>query len=346
MDYEADKDLDELDDDRLAALAVEAALGGRGKHTLTEVARRADMRPEQVREFMQALGRPNPARGERVFTDEDVDVARMHKQFVDAGLPRRELLASARTISQGMAHSAESVRQLVGNALLEPGATSAELGLRYLGAAEQFGPALEMLLGYELRAHLRDRLRSEFVTEEELAAGELADTTDIAVAFADLVDYTRLGERLPPAELGDIANQLAEMATKAAQRPVQMVKTVGDAALFVSRDADALTDTLIALVDAIDAKGARFPQVRVGAAWGAATNRGGDWFGPPVNVASRVTELAKPGRILATEAFAERAPGHEWKRRRRRALHGIANRVRVYELVRPRSGDGKPAGDR
>ena len=298
------------------------------------------MRPAQVREFMQALGRPSPARGERVFTDEDVAVVRMHKEFMDAGLPRRELLATARTISQGMAQTAESVRQLVGNALLEPGATSAGLGLRYLEAADRFGPAMERLLSYELRAHLRDRLRSEFVTEEELAAGELAATTEIGVAFADLVDYTRLGERLPPAELGDIANQLAEMSVSATHRPVQMVKTVGDAAMFVSRDADALADTLLELVDSIDAKGPRFPQVRVGAAWGTATNRAGDWFGPPVNVASRVTELAKPGRILATEALAERAPGHEWRRRRRRALHGVANRVRLNELVHPRPDDG------
>jgi adenylate cyclase len=237
------------------------------------------------------------------------------------------------------------VRQLVGNALLEPGATSAGLGLRYLAAADEFGSSLERLLGYELRAHLRDRLRSEFVTEEELAAGELADTTEIAVAFADLVDYTRLGERLPPVELGDIANQLAEMATNASHRPVQMVKTVGDAAMFVSRDDDALADTLIELVDSIDAKGPRFPQVRVGVAWGSATNRAGDWFGPPVNVASRVTELAKPGRILATEGFAERARGHEWKRRRRRALHGVANRVRLYELLRAQQNDNDDKAD-
>jgi adenylate cyclase len=58
----------------------------------------------------------------------------------------------------------------------------------------------------------------------------------------------------------------------------------------------------------------------------------GDWFGPPVNLASRVTAAAKPGRILATDDVVERSDGFEWKRRRRRALAGINDRVRLYEL--------------
>jgi adenylate cyclase len=67
-------------------------------------------------------------------------------------------------------------------------------------------------------------------------------------------------------------------------------------------------------------------------AFGAATNQAGDWFGPPVNLASRVTAAAKPGRILATDDVVERSDGFEWKRRRRRALAGISDRVRLYEL--------------
>jgi hypothetical protein len=47
-----------------------------------------------ARSVMQALGRPNPSRGERVFTDEDIELVRAHKEFVEAGLPRDEMLAT------------------------------------------------------------------------------------------------------------------------------------------------------------------------------------------------------------------------------------------------------------
>lgn len=322
----------EWDDEGLAAASVEVAFGGPGKHTLSGLARKSGVNTGIARSVMQALGRPSPSRGERLFTDEDVELVRAHKEFVDAGLPRDEMLAAARILSQGMAQTADALRQVVGNALLEPGVTSAGLGNRYVEAVDRFGPAMEKLLAFELRAHLRDRMRGAFVTEAERESGELADTDDVAVAFADLVDYTRLGEQLPPSALGDIAMQLAELSIACVKRPAEMVKTVGDAAMFVSPDVDPLLGTVVDLASCVEKKGERFPQVRVGVAFGAATNQAGDWFGPPVNIASRVTAAAKPGRILATDGVVDRSDGFEWKRRRRRALAGISDRVRLYEL--------------
>jgi class 3 adenylate cyclase len=46
-----------------------------------------------------------------------------------------------------------------------------------------------------------------------------------------------------------------------------------------------------------------------------------------------VTAAAKRGRILATDQVVDdRSDGFEWKRRGRRALVGISDRVRLYEL--------------
>ena len=70
----------------------------------------------------------------------------------------------------------------------------------------------------------------------------------------------------------------------------------------------ALIATLQTLVASVAKEGEHFPDVRVGVADGPATTRGGDWFGAPVNVASRVTEIARPGRILATEEVRDLAP--------------------------------------
>ena len=105
-------------EERLPTLAVELALGGAGRHSLTHVARESGLASAFLRELMQAVGRPNPGRGERIFTDEDIETARVIKRLVDAGLPRRELLEVGRVLGQGMAHTSEAVRRLVGNALM------------------------------------------------------------------------------------------------------------------------------------------------------------------------------------------------------------------------------------
>jgi adenylate cyclase len=320
-------------DEHLASAAVDASLGGPGKHTLTALAREAGVNTKTARAAMQALGRPNPSRGERLYTDEDVELVRAHKALVDSGLPQDDMMAAGRILSQGMAQTAEAIRQVVGNALLEPGVSVVGLARRYLGTVDAMGPVVERMLAIELRAQLRDSLRNEFVTEAERRAGELADTEHVAVAFADLVDYTRIGETLPPATLGAIAVKLSELATGVVERPVKMIKTVGDAAMFVSPEVDPLMRTTEKLVATVDAMGSEFPQIRVGIAYGAATPQAGDWFGTPVNLASRVTAAAKPGRILVTGDVVEHANGFAWKRRRKRGLAGISERVRLFELA-------------
>lgn len=163
----------------------------------------------------------------------------------------------------------------------------------------------------------------------------------MAVAFADLVDYTGLGEKLAPEDLGAVASRLSQLSFTAVRRPVQVVKLIGDAAMFVSPDADELMATLVRLDAAVEAEGEEFPHLRIGGSFGPATARSGDWFGTTVNVASRVTGLAKPGQIVVTEALADAAAGHDFKRRKRkRALKGIDGRVRLFELVPSTSGAG------
>jgi adenylate cyclase len=329
----AEADLAEAErDGRLATLAVETALGGGDRHTLTHVARSAGLQPEFVRELMQAMGRPSPRPRQPVFTDDDIEVARVFRRFLDAGLPRQELLEVSRVLSQGAANTAEAVRRVVGNAMLQPGDSEYTLALRYAQAADQLTPLLPSLLDAEFRAHLRSGIRGQLITEAERKAGRLAGAREVAVAFADLVNYTRMGERLAPEDVGRIAGRLAQLSVAAAGPEVQLVKMIGDAAMFVSPSAAQLVWTSVSLVQRIHDEGSAFPDVRVGLALGVATPRGGDWFGRPVNLANRVTDVAKPGTVLATEAIRDQTPELAWKRKRRRRLKGIDGRVRLFSL--------------
>src|SRR4051812_11985055 len=115
---------------RLPALAVEAALGDGTRHSLTSLAGKAHVQPQTARMVLQALGRPDPGRGQRPYTDEDVELARIAKSMLDAGLPKTELTEVARVIGLAMSQSAEAVRRMVGDALLEPGVSEERLGLR------------------------------------------------------------------------------------------------------------------------------------------------------------------------------------------------------------------------
>ena len=104
-----------------------------------------------------------------------------------------------------------------------------------------------------------------------------------------------------------MVGQLAELAAEVPAEPVRLVKTIGDAAMLVSTEAAPLVDATIALVRAADDEGEDFPQLRAGLARGEAIGRGGDWYGRPVNVASRVTGIARPGSVLVTEEVKDEA---------------------------------------
>ena len=323
-------------EDRLATFAVEIALGGDRKHTLTGVAKLSGLTPAFLRRLMQANGRPAAAPRERAYTDDDVALAKRIKLFIAAGIPREGLLETARVAGQGMSQTTEAIRRTTVSPLVQPGDTDLTLALRYVQAAEALAPEVTAVLDYLFRAQLRDGIRSDLVAEAERDAGRLAGTREIAVAFADLVGYTKLGERVPTEELGQVATRLAELATAAIVRPTQLVKTIGDAVMLVSWEVDAMLDTLQALVAATHAEGESFPELRVGLAFGPATPRGGDWFGSTVNLASRVSDAGKPNRIYATEPVVDRAGGRfAWKRSRRRNLKGIDGRTRLYSLLPP-----------
>lgn len=321
---------------RLATFAVELALGGARQHTLTHVARESGLSPAFLRKLMQANGRPAAVARERAYTDDDIALARRIRFFLDAGIPRDGVLEIARVAGHGMMQTAEAVRRAAASPLMQPGDTELTLALRYVQAAEVLAPEMAAVLDSMFRAQLRDGVRGDLVSEAERDAGRLAGTRDVTVAFADLVGYTKLGEHVPTEQLGQVATRLAELATASIVRPTQLVKTIGDAVMLVSWETDPMLESVLSLIAAADAEGEGFPPLRVGLAHGPATPRGGDWFGSTVNLASRLTDVGKPGRVYATESVVEAADdGYDWKRSRRRNFKGIDGRTRVHSLTLP-----------
>ena len=169
-----------------------------------------------------------------------------------------------------------------------------------------------------------------------LATGRLNTGSEVTVAFADLVGFTRLGEELPPERLGGVVDRLGELAAEVAQRPVQLVKMIGDAAMLVSPEPAALLDATLTLVQRSEEQGDDFPALRAGVASGTALTRGGDWYGRPVNLASRITNIARPGSVLTSREVRDAVgeDGYRWSFAGDRKLKGVRGDTRVYR-VRP-----------
>lgn len=336
--------LDELKqavaEDRLALLPVERVLTVEGeRYTLAEVAEKSGVTAELYRRQRQALGLPLPPEGEAAFSEQDIEGARRLKTFLDAGLPEEGILQNSRVIGMAMAQIAAANRDLIGAALMRPGDTERDLGLRYAQAAQELGPMLAPVLRDVLNLHQREQVRRDVIGRADLASGELARTSEIGVCFADMVGFTKLGERLSVSELGSVAGRLGELAGEVATPPVRLVKLIGDAAMLISREPEPLADAVLRLVEAADSEGEDFPQLRAGLAHGAAIGRGGDFYGRPVNLASRITGVARPGSVLASgearEALGER---FHYSYAGERHLKGIEGRVKLFRVRREPKG--------
>lgn len=334
-----------VSEDRLALLPVERMLEGGGpRYTAAEVAERAGIDLEILKSQRGALGLPFPEDDDApAFSDADVEGAERLRLLLDAGLPEEGLVEATRVIGLAMAQIAAATNALIGGALLTPGDTELEAARRYVAAAEALRPLLNPTLQYALDLHVLEGLRNVAVGRAELAAGRLGGSQEITACFADLVGFTRLGEELPPEQLGAVSGRLAALAREITAPPVRLVKMIGDAAMLVAADTEPVLEAALALVEAAEAEGEEFPALRAGAASGQALARAGDFYGRPVNLASRITGIARPGSVLAAEDAVDAAPdAFSYSFAGERGLKGIQGGVKLFR-VRP-VAEERPAG--
>jgi adenylate cyclase len=267
----------------------------------------------------------------RLLSRADAESVLPAARLVDLGLDPEQVVLIVRLLMDGLTGAAVTMRQAALHASLHPGATELELAQAIEALSQAAEPILGPVADALLRLALRHTVETEAINAVERNAGTLPGAREVAVAFADLVGFTRLGEQMPPEDLGLVAFRLADLAHEVVASPVQFVKTIGDAVMLVCADPLKLLLTVLDLVDAAAADD--FPQLRVGLAFGRAVNRAGDWYGSPVNLASRVTGAAPASTVRVTEA-ARNAIGDpadiEWSAPEARHFKGIRGEVLIY----------------
>jgi adenylate cyclase len=324
-----------IDEDRLVFLLLDRELSGEPRYTATEVSKRVGVPLGYLLAAREAAGLALPDPEEKAYSDEDLQAAEIIADLRSSGIPDEGLLEITRVLGRSLSQGAEVIRSVAAGAFLESGITEYELARRNAEAASRFLPRMAPLLQNILRLHLRDLVRNQALSQEELAAGAARNTTHVYVGFADIVGFTRLGERVELGELGALGARLTELALQHTTPPARLVKTIGDAVMFVSPSADALLETTLDLVGRVEQEGEDFPQLRAGVAAGLAVSREGDWYGPPVNLASRVTGVARPGSVLATEEVRDAAgDGYAWSAAGARELKGLKRRIPIYRVRR------------
>ena len=331
-----------VSEDRLVLLPAERLIGGEARYTAWEIAERAGLDAEFLAALRRAQGLPMPDPDLRSYTEADLEAAYTAKTFRDAGVKPEDMLTITRILGRGLSQAAEVMRTVTLGLVLEPGTPEDELALRYAEAAARLEPLTAPMLGQMVNLHLRHVVRNEVISVAEREAGQLPGSREVAVAFADLVGFTRIGEEVAPDELGHLADRLEAMTTEMLEPPARLVKTIGDAVMLVSPEPAGLVTSLLALVDAADHEGDEFPQLRAGVACGSALQRAGDWYGRPVNLASRITDRARPGSVLVTEEVREAAgeDGLSFSFAGEKRLKGVREPLPLFRVRANGSTDG------
>ena len=330
--------LDELREaaqhDRLALLPVERVLAGDGKlYTKEEIAEETGLDIEFMNEAARALGVPAREPGERAITKEELELSRSAKALLDAGLPEEAFLELTAVMSRSMANIAATFTSIFGEALLQPGDTERSLGLRYAETLRNLGPLAAPTLEQMFNLRMREQMREAVISQAELQSGQLAGAQPITVGFVDIVGFTRLGEDVAPEELGPVVRGFERTVAEAVDSPVRLVKTIGDAAMLVAPEPGPVLNTVLDLVERSKDDS---PLLRGGVASGEGLPRAGDWYGRPVNLASRLTGFAKRGSVVASkEVHDALEDGYDWSDAGKRRFKGVKGTVEVFRVRRP-----------
>ena len=237
-------------------LAARRILGDDGSHiSARQISDEVGIELDQLLRFQRASGLPQVDDPDAaVFMRPDGDTAVHIKRFLDLGIDPEQMLTVVRVLAEGLSNAAEVMRSAALGPVFHPGVTELEIAKGFQALVSQAAPLLGPMIQDMLLLQLRHVAETDAINANERRAGApLPGARLVACAFADLVGFTRLGEELPPEGIEQLSNRLAEIAREVVVAPVRLIKTIGDAVMFVSTDTAALLDVMLGLVAATEA---------------------------------------------------------------------------------------------
>jgi adenylate cyclase len=328
--------VDAQERDHLTGLAGDLALRPGRRMTAVELAEQTGLTVESIERITLAIGRPVAGPHERAFTPQDAEV---FGTFTAAAklFGEEPLLHFIRVLGSSLGRIADAAVSIF-MADVETPLTQVDAGELALAKANleavEVATLLPGLMDVVFRALMESAIDRNRTARAE--TGSLV-TVFMAVGFVDLVGFTPLSQRLPAPELATVVRDFEAAAyDTVASHAGRVVKLIGDEVMFVALDAASASEIALGLVEHFGQEANVTP--RGGLAVGEILTRGGDYYGPVVNVASRIAELAVPSEILVTEELRERAEKNSspfaFDAAGRRLLKGFDDPIELFALRR------------
>jgi adenylate cyclase len=328
-DQDDDQQLDasSLDVPKLLERIEEAILGGPRRYTADEISERAGLDREEARRIWRALGFATVGDDEVVFTEGDVTALRMVRELATFGFADEELrVAVARLFGQTFSRLASYQGQL----LFEQVAKRPELlapDEQLTDLVNQVTQRLEQLQGYTWRRQLAAYIaRMASQGTDQISTGP----APLAIGFADMSGFTSLTRKITEAELRSLLDAFESFATDiVGQHGGRIVKTIGDEVLYQAPDPATAAEIALELLEAAEAN-EELPELRAGLAYGPVVSRLGDVYGSTVNIASRLTSIARPGWVLLDREMHDALADDDRFRLRSRRPEAVRGFHRLY----------------
>jgi adenylate cyclase len=319
---------------------------GQGRSTLSvgEMAGRAGVSPERLRRVLLAAGLPVTDDG--ALPDDLIEVMGGFEQGASL-LGDEAILAFTRVLGAAATNIAEAAVAVffaeLGPGTEREGSTELERARQSERATLAFTAVPEVLrhvlLAQFERAVHRIQLGRGWSSAAEGSGGPtMAEPGEqIALGFVDLVGSTAWAEGL---SLRDQSLALSGFESTAWSSAVlgggRVVKMIGDEVFFAAPSVDAACRIALEVCGAV-AVDPLLPPARGAVGYGVVTPREGDYFGPLVNLVSRLVKVAEPGVVVVTADAAAALPDDGgWTKEEIGApsLRGVERPVRAFAVHR------------
>lgn len=317
-------------------------LSAEAKYTEREVADLTGMDVELNRRFWRALGFPDPGPDDRIFTDADLNAIAAVHGLLALGIAEPQVaLQLARVVGSSMARIADAQVESASALAAQDSVRAAEL---YAMTSGGIFDGFARLLEYVWRRHLLASVRHANLRAAVGDPGSRVAT----VGFADLVGFTALSQQLSEPALAAVVSRFEELAyDTVAAGGGRVAKMIGDEVMFVVDDVDRGVRIGLELAETY-AEEEELSNVRVGLACGNVLVREADYYGPVVNLASRIVGIARPATVVVSDAVHDELaddPELSWRPLRSRYLKDIG-RVSLWMVSHaPRPAPGNDGGD-
>jgi adenylate cyclase len=324
--------------------------GPRSARTFAAFVGDAGSRAQRLPAVFETMGQPPPDPDAPIHVDEE----EMLRRFLDlwgAAPDDDTMLRAARLLAEGARVASVGWVELVGEQFGEPARERMvrgeieefpdEVRRKYTTAANLVPELFRWLSARYLERRSVEGIVEGF--ERFLALKDLTPMPEPqappAVVFVDLSGFTELteerGDRIAVRSAAALQQRAHSVATEHGGR---LVKLLGDGAMLRMPDAERGLSAALGLVAAMDEVGT--PRAHAGVHAGPVIERDLDLFGRTVNLASRISDAARPGEVLASEAVAEALAGgrFQFEPLAQTELKGIAEPTALYRVRRDGTG--------